>query len=501
MFRALASMVRSSNLSADWIALRLPVIVMVLAATAIPVELRPQGRNALGYGIQATDVAANIAGYVPVGIVLGGLGAVRAVVIAALMATFAEASQFAMMYRDSSVTDVASNVIGAILGTVVVARSGIRSPGFRINSWRALGAAALAVVLVLGVWATSGDALNARGATSPGTLEAYWKLDENRGRVALDSSGHGLNGMFRNEPKRIAGVMGGAVTFDGATDYIDFGHSSAFRLLGSMTISAWIKSSSYPVDDAAIVSNLGGHYLGFQLDTTVDRGPRTIGFKLGDVCTNVMARYGATPLLLDTWYHVAGVYDAAAQTMNVYLNGELDNGFLLGSVSPTHRSSREAVYVGSRSDRSGFEFAGAIDDVRIYSFALTKAEIAADMRGMAVDDLPAPPATGTSLDRDRSGERRRDPYAACTWSSEFEDRKIPMAVAAFGVLIAVACVGLWPSAAQVIWLAVCFFAGFLLLRVSSPTLPALNLWTFPLTSLAGGASVAVSLRRRTDLAG
>lgn len=76
--------------------------------------------------------------------------------------------------------------------------------------------------------------------------------------------------------------------------------------MGSMTISAWINSSSFPADDAAIVSNHNG--LGYQLDTTVDKGPRTIGFKLANACKNLMARYGATPLVVDTWYHVAGVY-------------------------------------------------------------------------------------------------------------------------------------------------------------------------------------------------
>jgi hypothetical protein len=33
---------------------------------------------------------------------------------------------------------------------------------------------------------------------------------------------------------------------------------------------------------------------------------------------------------VSTWYYVAGVYDAKAKTMDLYLNGELDNGFLLG---------------------------------------------------------------------------------------------------------------------------------------------------------------------------
>ena len=45
---------------------------------------------------------------------------------------------------------------------------------------------------------------------------------------------------------------------------------------GSLTIGAWIKSTDFPRDDAVIVSNR--FKVGFQLDTTVDKGPRTIGF-------------------------------------------------------------------------------------------------------------------------------------------------------------------------------------------------------------------------------
>ena len=90
--------------------------------------------------------------------------------------------------------------------------------------------------------------------------------------------------------------------------------------------------------------------VGFQLDTTIDKGPRTIGFKLGNSCGTMMARYGTTPLALNTWYYVAGVYNAKAKTMDVYLNGELDNGFLVGPVMGIQKSSRKNVYVGRRSD-------------------------------------------------------------------------------------------------------------------------------------------------------
>ena len=150
-----------------------------------------------------------------------------------------------------------------------------------------------------------------------------------------------------------------AVLFDGAKDYVDFGSPTALRLAGSMTVSAWIRSTSYPVDDAAIVSSHNGTS-GYQLDTTVDTGPRTIGFKIANECGRLVARYGATPLMTDTWYHVAGVYDAEARTLEVYLNGHLDNGLLLGSVTGAQHSSRSHVYIGRRSDWAGYEFAGFI---------------------------------------------------------------------------------------------------------------------------------------------
>jgi hypothetical protein len=490
-------MVSNSNRQADGIGLRAPIIVMVLAATAIPVELRPLGHPTLDFGIYASDVVANIVGYVPVGIVLGELGLLRAVIIAAMMSAFAESSQLVMVHRVCSAIDLASNVIGAFLGAVVSARWRIRSPSFRINRWKSLVAAMAAFALILFVWAAVGPNYSARGATSPGTLEAYWRLDETGGRVAFDSSGHGLNGRFSTEPKRVTGVVGRFVTLDGRKDYIDFGRSTALRLVGSMTISAWINPSSFPVDDAAIVSQFYGGF-GYQLDTTVDRGPRAIGFKLTNACGDLMARYGASPIDLHTWYHVAGVYDAGERTLDVYLNGKLDNGDLVGTVTGTQHSSRSAVYVGKRSDLEGFDFAGSIKDVRIYSFALTNTEIATLMRGEAIDGVATHRFTGSDIHSSRGAGRSTDPGLRCAVVSEGGDEKIPPVAATLGVLVAFACVGLWPSASSLHCLLFSLGAGLLLLPATSSTLPAFTLWMIPLVSLAGGASVVVSVRRQNN---
>jgi hypothetical protein len=328
----------------------------------------------------------------------------------------------------------------------------------------------------------------------PGRLEAYWRLDDGNGRVAADSSGHGLNGRFSKEPNRVDEVAGRAVLFDGVKDYVDLGHPIALRLVGSMTISAWIKSTSYPVDDAAIVSSVSDSIGGYQLDTTVDRGPRTIRFKIANECARLAARYGATPLQAGTWYYVAGVYNSEARTLDVYLNGELDNGFLLGSVTGMQHSSRSDVYIGTRSDRAGYEFAGFIRDVRIYSRALKAAEITSDMKGRVADISAPDRAVGENPDNGRKLERNALIHARCAVSSDHEDKDFPIAAAGVGLLVAVAGVGLWPYGSGFLWLVVSLAAGLLL---PSSTLPAINLWLVPLTSLAGGASVVVSIRRAT----
>jgi len=471
--------------------LRAPVLTMILAATAIPVAFSPLHQAELLPVIDAYDIMANIAGFVPVGIVLAALGPVRAVMAAALLSMFAETSQLVMLYRTPSLTDVATNVVGAILGVIVVARYNLK-PQFTATRRIGTVAAALALLLILGVWKMSGNWPSDRGTTTPGTgtLEAHWTFDESSGRVALDSSGHGLNGEYHNEPKRVAGPMGSAVKFDGKADYIAFGHPAALRLTGSVTISAWIKSTSFPWDDAAIVSSFNG--VGFQLDTTIDKGLRTIGFKLGNSCGTMMARYGKTPLALNTWYYVAGVYNAKAKTIDVYLNGELDNGFLLGPVMGIQKSSRENVYAGRRSDSDQFGFAGEIDDARIYSRPLTKAEITADMLGSVQSSAPQRAAGGGHA-RTPSREDRKE---ACSGAPDPEDKNLPGVAAALGVLAAIACAGLFPSRRPLRCLIVSLAAGLLFVPATASTIPVLTRWMMLLLSLAGGASVALTMRRQ-----
>ena len=121
--------------------------MMVLAATAIPVELRSPSLATWSLGILPSDVLANVLGYVAVGIVLADLGPFRAVIAAAILSIFAETAQLGMVHRDPSIVDVLANVAGAGVGVAIAWRWQIHLPDLAVNRQSPRIAALLAVML------------------------------------------------------------------------------------------------------------------------------------------------------------------------------------------------------------------------------------------------------------------------------------------------------------------------------------------------------------------
>src|SRR5262245_20722361 len=114
----------------------------------------------------------------------------------------------------------------------------------------------LAIITVIGFksfseWGVGRDLLvNRRGATASGTLEAHWTFDHVIGGRVADYSGHGLDGKLVGGTT-VEGTHGTALRLDRPGECVDFASPVGLRLMGSMTITAWINSKSYPADDAA----------------------------------------------------------------------------------------------------------------------------------------------------------------------------------------------------------------------------------------------------------
>ena len=157
-------------------------------------------------------------------------------------------------------------------------------------------------------------------------------------------------------------------------------------------MSAWVKAAANPPDDGQIVAK-ADDVSGWQLKTSPDTGPHTFGVRVAGATNTFARRYSTTVRSLNVWYHVAGVYNASARTLDIYVNGVLDNGTLNGTIPASQINSAVNVNIGRRS--GGFYFNGVIDDVRVYNRALSQAEIQADMNMPVGTPTPTPTATAT----------------------------------------------------------------------------------------------------------
>jgi VanZ family protein len=489
------------------LSLTLPILVLVLAFTALPADLRPPSGEwppLTSPSLDVYDIVANVAGYVPVGAVLAARTIWASAAVAAAVSGFAEVTQLFTPGREPSLLDLATNIIGALLGWGAARRWSILPSRIDITRSSAIQAAILALVCGLLVsrvtpleFENAVGALartvpvawlpaNERGATVPGKLEAHWtfngdsaQLDGKPGARAVDVSGNGVDGVLVNGPTFAPGIDGPALRVNGLNQFAEFPQPVSLRLSGSMTIDAWINASSFPSSDAAIVSSRGSR--GFQLDTTVDRGPRTLAFRFTNRWGQLTSRYGATPLRANTWYHVAGVFDARARTLIVYLNGQPDNGCVAGTVTDRQTVSSDNVYVGRAARPAGFEFAGSIDDVRIYSRALSQDEIRADM-------------TAASTPAEARKTLRLDSSDNVCPSLEPADARSGGMLVAVGVLIAIACAGLWPMRHyRAVALVSSTVAGVLLIPSVSSLVVGHYAWFVPALTLVGGAAGAASL--------
>ena len=167
-----------------------------------------------------------------------------------------------------------------------------------------------------------------------------------------------------------------ALSFNGSSSYVDLGNPALLQITGSMTWSAWVEAAANPAADGQIVAK-ADDASGWQLKTSPDTGPHTFGVRVAGATNTLAQRYSTTVRSLNVWYHVAGVYNASAQTLDISVNGVLDNGTLSGTIPASQINSAVNVNIGRRS--GGYYFNSVIDDVRIYNRALSQAEIQADM--------------------------------------------------------------------------------------------------------------------------
>jgi hypothetical protein len=215
-------------------------------------------------------------------------------------------------------------------------------------------------------------------------LVAHYKLNESIGTTASDETG-AHPGTTVGNPAWTAGHVDGGITLDGADDYVDLG---TFDVTGTaMTITAWINADDFNVSDARILSKAIGtaeqdHYW---MVSAFNGNSFRFRLKTNGVTGTI---YGNQPIQAGSWAHVAAVYDGAE--MRLYTNGVLSGTLAKTGAISTNASA--GVRIGDNPGATRKLFDGTIDDVRIYSRALS----ATDINDLVGDLPPVPTATLTA---------------------------------------------------------------------------------------------------------
>jgi hypothetical protein len=204
------------------------------------------------------------------------------------------------------------------------------------------------------------------------SLVAYWKLDEGNSTAFRDLSGSGNTGTLSGGATWTAAASGigfddaAALSLDGSTGYASMGTNKIPKANATQTISVWAKfSSTAGVQDIATLVD------------PADANGLKIGINAGKL--NV-SEYGGAILISTTapsvnvWHHVAYVYSSSGSgTDQLYIDGALFTG---GGNTTTHQSGAPTIaYLGTYNGSAEF-FKGQIDDVRVYSAALSSAQVA-----------------------------------------------------------------------------------------------------------------------------
>jgi len=249
-------------------------------------------------------------------------------------------------------------------------------------------------------------------------LVARWKLDEASGTTTEDSKGDN-DGTLYGDTSWAAGILDGALSFDGDGDYVDCGNDPIFNPTGSFSITFWAYINDWGNPWGRSIIGKGGDQdrggwsvRRFEDDTIDFCGANLTGDGSGEGENHNMNSNTAPPL--NEWFHIACVYDVNNMAY-IYFNGELDRKRpTTGAVAVTDAS----LYLGTRGNTAGTApddwgdsfFDGMLDDVRFYDHALEQTKLESIMAGE--EELPSPLA---SMPVPADGDIIKETWTTLSW--------------------------------------------------------------------------------------
>ena len=214
-------------------------------------------------------------------------------------------------------------------------------------------------------------------------LAGYWKLDEGTGSSFSDSSGYGNHGTLFNSPTWSTDVapaidftdpaslsIAGGATNDHGTANVT---SLNLNVSSNITIAYWMYYASIPggpTQNAITIKRSGAGWL-----QTGFLNSAATGCNDGSLCLAVWnSGEGTTPRAFTNtvpaagWHHFAYTWDGTNSTL--YIDGSAAHT----TTNAPFPGTAETLYI-STYDGANEDYSGRIDEVRLYSAALTPTQV------------------------------------------------------------------------------------------------------------------------------
>jgi Concanavalin A-like lectin/glucanases superfamily len=232
-------------------------------------------------------------------------------------------------------------------------------------------AASLGVVLA-GCGPTRIDAVGLAPPNLGSGLVAHWTFDQADGSVLEDDSGN----------RRVGTIAGAAFTNDGRFDgALHFQRGDAVTVenfpdaTSSWSFSAWIRIAEEDTvaDELGVAITTEDHQKGGWEFQTYGRSSGVYWhFAYWYALPFEYARFDCHCFEVGSWSHATIVRDDAAKLLSFYVDGQFQTAM---ASPPLILPGTPTLYMGKWMG-AGRLFAGSIDDVAIYSRALSAAEVA-----------------------------------------------------------------------------------------------------------------------------
>jgi len=204
---------------------------------------------------------------------------------------------------------------------------------------------------------------------STGALLGWWRLDESSGDTVADASGNGNSGTVTGTAQwqPAGGRIGGALHLNDG--FVQIVEEAPFDIAEEITVSTWTRIDAFDRWWQALVT---------KGDTSWRLHRSGDAHSLEFACSGLQSPQGTSASaqgsrVIDDgrWHHVVATYDG--RQIALYVDGDLDASCpAWGKI----RTNGQPVVIGDNAEQSGRHWNGWIDDVRVYSCALSAPEVA-----------------------------------------------------------------------------------------------------------------------------